>query len=389
MHLNLPMSSPRESFALAALALLALGVIISAVRPTVQHTALAEVGGPQSLGCEPPPPPPVCAQGGGGSDAAAAATAVIGPHAGAPPIAGSLTVVLTVYRRGDSTLMKQLAALDASTLRPAQVLLYQTGNLSRAVEHVLATRPDVGVVRALNWAPGVFARFSLALQAAGQMTCILDDDVVPLPRWFETVARSFAEHGEHTVVGCSGRTAVFGRQPDGSYGVGGFAPVEGRPTDEADVADDVFVDFPIHCYCAHTAFFRTYWGVPHYGAWGNGEDIAMGALAQMVAGGRVVVPRQSRADLTLGDNDTNLGADDGAVSHKVGHGSTRLEIVAHWVSRGWRPARWPPGGRVAVGGGLEVAPFPRLPTLSQAALASRAPAVTPVPPTPVHQPVVP
>lgn len=205
---------------------------------------------------------------------------------------------------------------------------------------------------------------------------MFDDDVVPLPRWLETVARAIREHGEHTVVGCSGRSAVFSEQADGSFGVAGFHAVEGRATDEEDVAEDRFVDFPIHCYCARTAFFRAYWGTPHYRAWGNGEDIAMGAIAQLAAGGRVVVPRQSRAELSLGDNNTNLGADDGAVSHSAGHGLLRVEQVAHWVSRGWRPAAWPSEGRLAVGGGLTTAVFPLAPSAPAAPALTSTPAPT-------------
>jgi len=277
-------------------------------------------------------------------------------------------VILTAYNRGNRTLQLQLDALDAGSVRPSQVLLYESGTLSRAaVDHVLASRSDVGVVRALGFSPGVFGRFTLALQAEGETTCILDDDVVPQARWFEAVELAIAKHGERTVVGCSGRTAVFSRQGDGSYGVSGFLPPQGRPTDGADLEEDRFVDLPIHCYCARTAFYRAYWGQPLYRAWANGEDIAMGAIAQLVAGGRVVVPRQRFVDHTLGDSDTNLGADAGAVSHSAGHGATRLEQVAHWVSRGWRPANWPLDGRVAVGGGLVWAPFPPPPTAAPVA----------------------
>lgn len=101
-----------------------------------------------------------------GHGVGATTTAVIGQHVGAAPVAGSMTAILTVYRRGERTLQLQLAALDASSEQPSQLLLYQTGNASsRAVDNMLATRSDVGVVLATGFKPGVYGRFTLALQA--------------------------------------------------------------------------------------------------------------------------------------------------------------------------------------------------------------------------------
>lgn len=356
------------------------------VCPTVPEAAPAVVreAAPSCPACPAPPQPPVAAAAAAAVCAAPACehlsaalqtAAAAGAGAEPPPLVlprhyfallgprvrhptPGITVILTVFKRG-SNFPAQLASLDASTLRPAKVLVYQTGNHSDVAAH-FAGRPDVGHLLTTGHDFMFHGRFQPALQVDTDVTCIMDDDNIVQARWFERVRATLDAHGPNTVVAATGRTAVFkppeevrGPPPPPAPGYtrpagrprrvvhAGFAdprPLSPATRQLSDVAADTPVDFPIHHYCFRTTLARWYWALPHY-TWANGEDMAFGAATAIGAGARVIVPRQSRDEGTSGDSETGLGRDGLGASTKADHESVRTELLHHWV----RVGRW--GGR--------------------------------------------
>ncbi|MBA3074296.1 MAG: glycosyltransferase family 2 protein, partial [Anaerolineae bacterium] len=93
------------------------------------------------------------------------------------------TVVLTLYRRPER-LEEQLNAIEAQTLRPKEILLFQDAAKSPIeLDEKLKSRFD-NIIR-VEKNVGVWGRFSGGLLAKSKYVCFFDDDTIPGKRWLE------------------------------------------------------------------------------------------------------------------------------------------------------------------------------------------------------------
>lgn len=283
---------------------------------------------------------------------------------------------MSVYKRGARTFARQLKSVEAQSPRVAEIVVWQQAR-HYDVRRSLRKRPNITHVLAEGSTPNVFARFSLALTASSPIVCVFDDDVIPQSGFLAEVVRELTGSNATAfdVVGCSGRTV---RIRGDDHTVERMAGVPGRRADWTDLHRAMSVDFPIQCYCGYRELFKAFWAAPDYrggesltpgqGAgfrsavrslvrskspgttednaatpdeapfrYDNGEDIRLGAVSAL-HGGRVVVPRQVRAEGTLGNSEAGWGADEHAVSAQADHTELRRCIAEWWIHRvGWRP----------------------------------------------------
>lgn len=186
--------------------------------------------------------------------------------------------------------------------------------------------------------------------AETEFTCVFDDDTIPQRRWFERAREVLTQHGPNTVVGATGRRAVFTEVPPDATTVPGRRRFRHtgfnagfRGMDVWDMPEPMAVDFVIHSYCFRSSLMRYFWALPHY-TWANGEDLSFGAALRIAVNATFIVPRQLRAEETLSDASSELGGDEHAASKRAGHEGIRSELLHHWVDLGWRPMGLPDDG---------------------------------------------
>lgn len=257
---------------------------------------------------------------------------------------GALTVMLTVFKR--HKLAQQIAALDAQTLRPQQIHVFQTGSHVADTAALIASlnRSDISLIHVTGYDFKYHARFLPLLMADTEYVAVLDDDTIPQRRWFQRAVEFIEARGPTTVVGSTGRRAFFNHTaaPGGDGACtsgGGCASFTGFGNalglDGIEQANPVEVDFVIHNYVARAELMRYFFALPHY-TWLNGEDISFCASLQVAVGARCWTPAQSAADESMGDPE-NAGGDAVASFQRGGHKEIRGELAHHWIDLGWRP----------------------------------------------------
>ena len=94
----------------------------------------------------------------------------------------SIGVLLSSHAR-PHTLRHQLAAIDAQTVKPSEIIIFH--------DHADGVQFDVEAARgrkviATNWTGGVWNRFAFCLWGfSTEFICVLDDDTIPGPKWLE------------------------------------------------------------------------------------------------------------------------------------------------------------------------------------------------------------
>ena len=284
--------------------------------------------------------------------------ALIGPNA--KQLKPGVTAILTVFKRG-ANFARQLAALDASSMKPSQYFVWQTGSHSD-INASTSGRADIGHIHIHGYDFMYHGRFLPTLMVETEWVCLFDDDTIPQSRYIENAIETIKQRGINTVAGATGRVAVFaptvapsanGEPSSINRNVGGktLYKHEGfatnrrgtTPTDADEVHEPFQVDFVIHSYCFHSSLARSFWALPHY-TWLNGEDLSFGAALQLAANASFIVPRQIFAEGTHGDSDVKLGGDEVAAHKRSGHHQLRSELLHHWVDMGWRPLHLPVDG---------------------------------------------
>lgn len=99
-----------------------------------------------------------------------------------------ISVILNAYKRTEH-LQKQIDALNRQTIKPSRIYVWQ--NAACVVpEHI---KSQVTFVEC-NENLGVWARFSLALNAETEFVCLFDDDTIPGSKWFENCLNTMKTH---------------------------------------------------------------------------------------------------------------------------------------------------------------------------------------------------
>ena len=219
-----------------------------------------------------------------------------------------ITVMLNVYKRS-SNFGNQIAAINAQTLQPWEIMVWENGT-----EHVPDEyRQGLSITRAAkNF--GVWARFAHALNASGEYICVFDDDTIPGERWLENCFRTMLE-----TPGLLGTRGVIFDNPN-AYSMNRDVGVYGanETTQQVDIV-------------GHAWFFKKSWLATFWGALSDrfeediaGEDIHFSYVLQRYLNLPTLVPPHPAADLSLWGSNPELARTLGAGKESISQSSESL-----------------------------------------------------------------
>lgn len=232
-----------------------------------------------------------------------------------------ITVILNAYKR-TNFLELQINSLKKQSIKPEKIFLWN--NTGKEIKH---SSIDLEVVSSKNL--GVWARFSLALNADTKFISIIDDDTIPCNKWFENCISSMEQ--KEGIYGARG--VKFFSESDylvctekGIYG----------PCDSIEKVDIV----------GHSWFFKRKW-LPFF--WLEmpekdqskyvGEDINLSyALKKHLNLNTFVPPHpKSNKDLwgSLKDQSLDLGQMEVAISKNKKHLKEMNEIYRLYIKKGF------------------------------------------------------
>ena len=111
---------------------------------------------------------------------------------------GDITAILTAYKRREYLPM-QVEALRRQTRPPSEIWIWCNDNESAADD--LSDLADRVILTNTNWK--FWGRFALANLVRTPLVCILDDDILPQPKWLENCMDTIAG-GHDGILGGSG-----------------------------------------------------------------------------------------------------------------------------------------------------------------------------------------
>lgn len=115
----------------------------------------------------------------------------------------NVTVILTIWKRDH--LEEQMKALLGQTIKPSEICIYHCLDYISITKEFFQKYPMVKYQKNSHDF-GYFGRFSLGLHATNKYLYILDDDVIPSPRWLETCLNLCEQH--NAIISSSGRVIL-------------------------------------------------------------------------------------------------------------------------------------------------------------------------------------
>lgn len=248
---------------------------------------------------------------------------------------GSLSVVLTGFKRSPAYLQAQLEALEKSTLKPDAIVFFQNGDFANFTE-VLAKWPQVKHVHYKNWNSKFHGRFAAAMLLTTEFVAIADDEVVPGPRWLEAaVQQAGALNG---IIGNSGRIV----EPDSSFTdpkVPYQSSRSAHVTGEVTKPTPAQVDFVGHWWVTRVRTVAAMWQLEAPTLW-TAEDIHLSAAAKIALGVNsyvLDVPNQEyNPEQTIPSMSSEQEAGSVASWRVRGTDTERKHAVQYWIGQGWR-----------------------------------------------------
>lgn len=227
----------------------------------------------------------------------------------------SIGVLVTSFKR-PHTLAPQLSALDAQTVKPADVIIWH--NHGGIQPHVEAMRGRKVV--AANFNSGVWARFSAALWLLKtEFIVVLDDDTIPGQKWLERCLNQYCL--KPALLGVNGVAFVDGTRNNRSY--------TGR------LGHRTRVDIVGHGWFIHRSLIReacatpSYWTIPT-----AGEDYHLAFAAQ-----RLRLPTEIpgyKMSIECGSMNPNLGTDEVALYRQPQEEENKRKAHDYYRAMGWK-----------------------------------------------------
>lgn len=231
----------------------------------------------------------------------------------------SIGVLLTSHKR-PHTLRPQLAAIDAQTIKPADIVIFHDNG---------GVQPDLEAMRgrkviASNWNMGVWPRFAAALYLLPyDFICIFDDDTIPGNAWLEHCLSSYKTN--RALYGACGVIFRKGRRDQREY-VSGLTGHCGSKE----------VDIIGHSWFVSRSILQHSLALPSCVEIGTaGEDYHVSWAAQDL-GMPCVVPA-SWIDDIKGSLRVELGTDDVALYRQPGEEEKKARAHQFYLDRGWKP----------------------------------------------------
>jgi hypothetical protein len=233
----------------------------------------------------------------------------------------SIGVLLTSHKR-PHTLRPQLAAIDAQTVKPDDVIIWHNDG---------GVQPDAEAMRgrkvvAANFNSGVWARFSAALWLLPyEFIVVLDDDTIPGSRWLETCLDHY--ESKPALLGVNGVTFGAGKRENRLYYGTNSATDRGGPRKSVDIVG--------HGFFVHESILRqACQQVSMVELFSAGEDYHLAFSAQKL-GLHTDVPCHIYPE-TRGSTNPSLGSDDVALYRQPGEEEKKAKAHDAYVRAGMK-----------------------------------------------------
>lgn len=244
-----------------------------------------------------------------------------------PSAIPTVSVILNVFKRAQN-FERQLAALESQSHPVTEILVWENGE--QTIQNYLAGRPEVILVRA-STNLGVWARFSVALQATGEFIWLIDDDVIPGRRWVENALECFSQ--KPAVIGSRG---LRFRSRHSYLLYDEYGP--NNPNSNAQEVDIVG-----HNWIFPRSWLGAFWQLysERFDSKFAGEDIHLSFAAKKILGVPTVVPPHPKNNHDLWGEISDLslfdGHDDAAISSNP-DSLRRFELAyRHYINIGFQP----------------------------------------------------
>lgn len=206
-----------------------------------------------------------------------------------------ISVILNGYKRG-SCLNEQHAALQASTIKPNEVLLWYNHPEVGEVNYDIIEKIPTALS---NINMGVWARFAYALNSKSKYVCIFDDDMVPGKRWFENCIQTMNTH--RGLCGAVGLLYLLPNPPQQSSYYERYVRFGWVDGGQSNVP--IQVDLVGHVWFFEREWLSYFWRElpdPRYNT--CGEDMHFSYMLQKYGGIKTYVPPHPANDTELWGN---------------------------------------------------------------------------------------
>lgn len=249
-----------------------------------------------------------------------------------------ITVILTVWRR--SHVEEQINALLAQTLMPRNIWVYQCCN-HISLKGCLKKYPFIHHISStvdLKY----YGRFSLANHISTKYTFIIDDDVIPSPKWVQTCANLNNKY--NAIISSSGRIIPpdsFSPElkTDDSYLAKYFIGDNDNSLPRNWCDQDTVVDFGCNSWFFKTSWIKYFWSIWPC-TFDTGEDMHLSATCNILASIPTIIPQQTSAE-TSGNLKKMYGFDEHASWKHVDFIEKRRRILEFLIKeQKWTPQLW-------------------------------------------------
>ena len=262
-----------------------------------------------------------------------------------PPLRkNSIAVILTQYLR--PYIRQQLEGLQKQTLRPDHIYIVQNApeehirKMIRAgtwsipsISKLLKDFPEVRHLDYRNLNSKFFGRFALPLILRTDYVMIIDDDLVPGPKYIEETLKLSLQH--NAIVCETGR--LFRPDPEDPGNGSNFSV--GVVTAPLEIP--VEVDFGGHIWFLKREWIHYMWALEPVSLL-TCEDAHLSISAYLLGNITTYIPAQPKGQKQYwgASYEVHKGRDIVAQSKNRARypQGTRTEILRYWVRKGWRPA---------------------------------------------------
>lgn len=245
----------------------------------------------------------------------------------------TVTVLLSLHKR-QKEFENQINCLLNQTKKVDSIMVwcsnYENLTLIREIEDKYSIQIKYGITNI----PGVWGRFSFALNADTDFIYIMDDDIFPGPRYIEECVHKFYEYGG-CVISPSG--LKFQGTPSSLVGYDRYG---WNSYPETEISDHE-VDYGQHGWFFHKQFLPYFWKELPEDSYSKfaGEDMHLSHMVTKYTDHKTIVMKHNKDDLDSFANDPrneaySLGWDENGISTIMGIGEME-KILKQKVKNGW------------------------------------------------------
>lgn len=172
---------------------------------------------------------------------------------------------------------------------------------------------------------GVFGRFESVRQVNTQYTYIIDDDIIPGPKFLENVQEACSRL--NAIISPNGRIISKYTNRINSY-IG-----DGDEFQHSFAAIDTEVDFGNNSWFFKTEWTRFFLSIPPYSR-NNGEDIHLSAICKLLGNIPTYVVKQT-IPYESGNTKRIYSLDEYSLHKRIGFQAERAGFIAAFRKQGW------------------------------------------------------